>query len=262
MPDKVAMFVAYMDSVGHARATIRTYMSVLSQKDKLADEEDPTAKFWVRKVVNASTPKVKHPSILEKQKKILWAAYLVLAELNASLMRAVFSLVSVAFMFFKNHNGNAPETRILQGASSYVCPSAMLRYYALPGDPGGMELCKQGWPVAPPPTCISWHEQEPTKCLCKLFWALRPNKTTELLNRGIGSRLNWANQFQQPTCDLAEKTQEPIKYLSKLFELSDHKSLLSYSTEDWGVGFTELLNSSSKPVMSGHARPSHPATQL
>ncbi len=32
-----------MDSAGQARATIRTYILVLSRKHKLADEEDPTA---------------------------------------------------------------------------------------------------------------------------------------------------------------------------------------------------------------------------
>ncbi len=53
-PDKVAMFVAYMDSMGHARATIRTYVSALNREHKLADEDDPKAKFWVRKVVEAA----------------------------------------------------------------------------------------------------------------------------------------------------------------------------------------------------------------
>ncbi len=171
MPDKVAMFVTYMDSVGHARATIRTYMSALSRKDKLADEEDRTKKVVNAAGTRASTPRVKHPIILEKLKKILWAANLVLAEFNASLMRAVFSLafhvcahigemvspndepqhtilaqnmairaseVSVAFMFFKHQKGNAPETRILQGATPDVCPSAMLRHYAQPGDLGSL----------------------------------------------------------------------------------------------------------------------------
>ncbi len=62
--EKVAMFVAYMDSMGHARATIETYISAISGEHKLADEDDPTAKFWVRKVVEAagsraSTPRVK-----------------------------------------------------------------------------------------------------------------------------------------------------------------------------------------------------------
>ncbi len=50
-PEKVAMSVAYMDSVGNARTTIRTYISALSHEHKLEDEDDPTAKFWVRKVV-------------------------------------------------------------------------------------------------------------------------------------------------------------------------------------------------------------------
>ncbi len=96
-PDKVAMFVAYMDYVGHARATIRIYMSDINCEHKLADEDDPTAKFWVRKVVDvagtmASTPRVKRPITLEILKKILWAANLVLADFYASLMRAVCSL--------------------------------------------------------------------------------------------------------------------------------------------------------------------------
>ncbi len=96
-PEKVAMFIAYMDSVGHARTTIRTYISALSREHKLADEYDPTAKFLVRKMVDvggsgAPAPRVKRPIKLEILKKILWAANRVLAEFDASLMRAVFSL--------------------------------------------------------------------------------------------------------------------------------------------------------------------------
>ncbi len=143
-------------------------MSALSCEHKLADEDDLTAKFWVRKVVDAagtsaSTPRVKHPITQELLKKIFSTANLVLAEFDASLMRTVFSLVfhacahigdmvssngqpqhailaqnvairasqvSVAFLSFKHHKGNAPETRILRGVSPDVCPSAMLRDYA------------------------------------------------------------------------------------------------------------------------------------
>ncbi len=38
--------------------------------------------------------------------------------------------VSITFVSFKQHKGNAPETRILLGASLEVCPSAMLKDYA------------------------------------------------------------------------------------------------------------------------------------
>ncbi len=34
--------------------------------------------------------------------------------------------VSIDFVFFKHHKGNAPETRIMQLTSPDVCPSAML----------------------------------------------------------------------------------------------------------------------------------------
>ncbi len=96
-PEKVAMFVASMHPVGNARTTIRTYISAFSREHKLADEDDPTAKFWVRKVVDAAGsrapgPRVKRPIMLEILKKILLAAIQVLAEFNASLMRAVFYL--------------------------------------------------------------------------------------------------------------------------------------------------------------------------
>ncbi len=48
--------IAYVDSVGHTRATMRTYVSAaLSCKHKLTDKEDPTTKVWVRKVINADT---------------------------------------------------------------------------------------------------------------------------------------------------------------------------------------------------------------
>ncbi len=41
-PEKVAMFVAYM---GHAKATIRTYVSALSLEHEQAEKDDPTSKF-------------------------------------------------------------------------------------------------------------------------------------------------------------------------------------------------------------------------
>ncbi len=145
------MFVAYMDSVGHAITTIRTYISAFSNEKKLGDEDDPTAKFWVRKVMDvagsgASSHRGKGPITLEILKKILWAANQVLAKFDASLMRAVFSLafhacsqigemvssngqpqyavlvqnvafrgreVSITFVFFKHHKGNVLKTRIL-----------------------------------------------------------------------------------------------------------------------------------------------------
>ncbi len=153
---------------GPCQSYHRTYISALSHEHKLADKDDPTAKFWVRKVVDAagstaSTPRVKRPIILEILKMILWAANWVLADFEASLMRAVFSLafhacarigemvssngqpkysvlaqnvavraskVSIAFVSFKHHKGYAPETRILRGASPDVYPSVKLRDYA------------------------------------------------------------------------------------------------------------------------------------
>ncbi len=143
-------------------------MSALSCEHKLADKDDLTTKFRVRKVVNAagtraSIPRVKCPITLEILNKILWAANLILVEFDASLMRGVFSLafhacthmgemvsfngqpqhailvqnvaiqaseVSATFVLFKNHKGNAQEMRILQGASPVVYPSAMFRDYA------------------------------------------------------------------------------------------------------------------------------------
>ncbi len=158
-PEKVAMFVAYMDSMGHARATIRRYVSALSREHKLVDEDDPIAKFWVRKVVEAagskaSTPRVKRPITLEILRKILGAAKWVLAEFEASLMKVILiSLafhacthigemvisngqpqhavlaknlefrareVSIIFVSFKHHKGNAPETRIMGGGQAQM----------------------------------------------------------------------------------------------------------------------------------------------
>ncbi len=111
----------------------------------------------------ASAPRVKGPIKLEILNKILYAANRELAEFAASLMRAVFSLafhacarigeivssngqsqhavlaqnmafrareVSITFVSFKHCKGNAPETRILRGASPVVCPSAILKDYA------------------------------------------------------------------------------------------------------------------------------------
>ncbi len=53
-PDKTAMFVAHLDSANRTRATIRTYVSALSHSHKLADVDDPTTRFWVRKVIKAA----------------------------------------------------------------------------------------------------------------------------------------------------------------------------------------------------------------
>ncbi len=40
-----------------------TYISALSREHKLADEDDPKAKFWVRKVVDAADSKVSTPRV-------------------------------------------------------------------------------------------------------------------------------------------------------------------------------------------------------
>ncbi len=99
VPDKVAMFVAYMDSVDHARATIRTYMSAFSCKHKLLDR-------WSAPMVNHSMQSWHKTWHFEQGK---------------------FPLL---FVSFKHHKGSAMEIRILRGASPDVCPSAMLRVYA------------------------------------------------------------------------------------------------------------------------------------
>ncbi len=48
-PNEMAMFLTYMDKLGHAHTTTRTYASALSHAHKMADVEDPTTKFWVRR---------------------------------------------------------------------------------------------------------------------------------------------------------------------------------------------------------------------
>ncbi len=53
-PNQVAMFVAYMDRAGHARATVWTYVSALSHAHRMADISDSTTKFWVKKVVDTA----------------------------------------------------------------------------------------------------------------------------------------------------------------------------------------------------------------
>ncbi len=51
-PNQLAMFVAYIDRAGHARAMVQTYVSALSQAHRMAYMSDPTTKFWVKKVVD------------------------------------------------------------------------------------------------------------------------------------------------------------------------------------------------------------------
>ncbi len=58
-PNQVAMFVAYMDRAGHARATVWTYVLVLSHAHRMADMADLTTKFWVKKVVDAERSQAK-----------------------------------------------------------------------------------------------------------------------------------------------------------------------------------------------------------
>ncbi len=55
-PNVMAIFLPYMDKAGHARMTVRTYVSALSHAHKMEDVEDPTTKFWVRKVMDAAGP--------------------------------------------------------------------------------------------------------------------------------------------------------------------------------------------------------------
>ncbi len=167
--DKTAMFVAHLDSANHTRATIWTYVSTVSHSHKLADVDDPTTRFWVRKLIKAAGSgsqcrAARRPITLEILRKITHMAQLSLPSYDASLMRAVFSLcfhecarivemvcsnglatnailtqnvairrreMSITFSFFKHHKGSTPVTRTFQGATSDVCPAQLLRAYAL-----------------------------------------------------------------------------------------------------------------------------------
>ncbi len=154
-PNQVAMFVAYMDRVCQALATVRTYVSALSHAHRMADMADPTTKFWVKKVVDAvgsqanmSSPH--KPITLRILHKLVTAAQAEMPEYEAPLMRAIVSMafhacarigeivcsngqpqhamlaqnvivgpvqVAVTFISFKHHKGRAPVTRVLQAAS-------------------------------------------------------------------------------------------------------------------------------------------------
>ncbi len=142
-PNQVAMFVAYMDRAGHARAMVRTYVSALSHAHRMTDISDQTTKFWVKKVVDAvgsqsRTSSPRKPITLRILHKLVAAARWERMEYEASLMRAIFSMafhacarigeivcsngqpqhailaqnvclgsdkVAVTFVFFKYHRG-------------------------------------------------------------------------------------------------------------------------------------------------------------
>ncbi len=96
-PNQVAMFVAYMDRDGHARATVWTYLSALSHTHMMADMSDPTTKFWVKKVVDtvgsqARTSAPSKPITLRILNNLVAAAQWERTEYEASLMRAIFSV--------------------------------------------------------------------------------------------------------------------------------------------------------------------------
>ncbi len=55
----MVMFVAYMDKLGNAHTMEKTYALALSHAHTMADVDDPTTKFWVRKVINAAGTKAK-----------------------------------------------------------------------------------------------------------------------------------------------------------------------------------------------------------
>ncbi len=86
-----------MDKVGHAHMPVRTYASALSHTHKMADVEDPTTKFWVRKVIDAAgsktnaTPAQRHIT-MEILGRIIRAAQLAMPWYEASLLRAIILL--------------------------------------------------------------------------------------------------------------------------------------------------------------------------
>ncbi len=53
-PNVMDMFVAYMDKLGYAHTMVRSHASALRHTHKMADVEDYTTKFWVRKVMDAA----------------------------------------------------------------------------------------------------------------------------------------------------------------------------------------------------------------
>ncbi len=58
-PNVMAMFEAYMDKLGHGRTMVRTFASALSHAHKMADVEDSTTKFCIRKVMDAAGSQAK-----------------------------------------------------------------------------------------------------------------------------------------------------------------------------------------------------------
>ncbi len=96
-PNQVAMFVAYMDRAGHARATVWTYVLALSHAHIISDISDPTTKFWGTKVVDAAGSHARKsarrkPITLQILHKLVAAARWERMEYEESLMRAIFTV--------------------------------------------------------------------------------------------------------------------------------------------------------------------------
>ncbi len=139
------------------------------QTHRRTDVEEPTTKFWDRKVVDGTEPLAKatpagRPITIKIQSKIIRATHLVIPQNDASLMRAIFSLlfhtcarigemvsfnrqprlavlaqnvhleenlISVTFMSFKHHRGCMPETRVMQASRVLqACPAMLIQHYA------------------------------------------------------------------------------------------------------------------------------------
>ncbi len=82
-PNVMAMFVAYMDKLGHTRTMVRTYALDLSHADKMADVKDPTTKCWVRKVMDtagshAKATPTRRPITMEIVGTIIMAAQMTM----------------------------------------------------------------------------------------------------------------------------------------------------------------------------------------
>ena len=165
---KVAMFIAYMNRECFSNTTIRTYLTALSYPHKVAGFQDPTSKFWIKKIAEVAganaEPKIsRKPITLAILERLLETAKTAFTPYEACLMRAVFGItfhacarvgemvtsngqdqhailaqhaqikgdkVIISFVSFKHHKGNTPEVRVLHGLGQGVLPSTLLKEYA------------------------------------------------------------------------------------------------------------------------------------